>query len=313
MSTAVTRDLLRRALPFVVTAAILAYLFSTIDLAAAFATLTLDAAVVLVPSILLYGVVSLALEGASLSRLSGSAGRPADVVTCARIKAASYSIGMLNYALGVAALSVLLRRRVGLGLATAAGLVATISFADLAMLIVVTIIALSFASGEGPALQVGTVIGLGAAIALGLVVLRAPIRLGPLDRLRQLDLFRTVRAAPVRTLAELAILRVGFIFTFIGAGYGSMRAFDVVVPGGEFVVGMAVVALVGALPVAVAGLGTVQLATVELFEAYSDEPTLVACSLSMQAAMLVVRMSMGFVFAREFTHEAVEATRGDEP
>ena len=68
----------------------------------------------------------------------------------------------------------------------------------------------------------------------------------------------------------------------------------------------------GALPIAVAGLGTVQLATVQLFGAYADEATLIACSLSMQAAMVAVRMSMGLVFAREFTREAVEATRRSE-
>jgi hypothetical protein len=75
---------------------------------------------------------------------------------------------------------------------------------------------------------------------------------------------------------------------------------------------MSAVALVGALPIAVAGLGTVQLATVELFGAHADEATLIACSLSMQATMVAVRISMGLVFAREFTREAVEATRGVE-
>ena len=53
-------------------------------------------------------------------------------------------------------------------------------------------------------------------------------------------------------------------------------------------------------------------AGVELFGAYADEPTLIACTLSMQTAMLVVRMSMGLLFAREFTREAAEATRGVE-
>ena len=73
---------------------------------------------------------------------------------------------------------------------------------------------------------------------------------------------------------------------------------------------MGAIALVGAMPIAVAGLGTVQLATVELFGAYADEATLVACSRPMQAAMLAFRMAVGLLFAREYTREAVEATRG---
>jgi len=305
-------QILRNSLPFIVTAAILAYLFSTIDLAAAYATLTLEAAQILIPTILIYGFASLAIEGVALARLTGAAGRPANWLTCARIKAASYSVGMLNYALGVAALSVLFRRRVGLSLAASAGLVATVSFADLAMLIAVTVVSLAFASGQGPALQIGTVAGVGVGIGIGLFFLRTPISLGPLEPVRELDLFTTARQAPLGTLLEVAALRIGFVFTFIGAGYGSMLAFGVHVPLGELTVGMAAVALVGALPIAVAGLGTVQYATVELFSAYADEATLVACSLSMQTAMLIVRMSMGLVFAREFTREAVEATRGDD-
>lgn len=303
---------LRSALPFIVTAAILVYLFARVDLSAAFATLTFDAARVLIPAIIVYGLVSLAIEGLSLARLSDSAGCPTDVLTCARIKAASYTLGILNYALGVATLCVLFRRRVGLSLTAAAGLVATVSFADLTMLLAITLVSLGFATGDGPALQLGTVALVGAGIALGLVLLRAPRRLGPLERVRELELFKTVRSVPLRSLLELAVLRGVFVFTFIGAGYASLLSFDVSVPPGQLIVGMATVALVGALPIAVAGLGTVQLATVQLFGAYADEATLIACSLSMQAAMVAVRMSMGLVFAREFTREAVEATRRSE-
>jgi len=303
---------LRRTLPFVVTAAILAYLFTRIDLTAAYATLTFDSARVLIPAIIVYGLVSLLIEGLSLARLSAFAGCSTDVLTCARIKAASYSLGILNYALGVAVLCVLFRRRVGLSLPAAAGLVATVSFADLTMLLVITLVSLGFAAGDGPALQLGTVAAVSAGIALGLVFLRTPRRLGPLERVRELDLFKTVRTAPLTTLLELAILRGCFVFTFIAAGYASLVAFDVWVPPGDLIVGMATVALVGALPIAVAGLGTVQLATVQLFGAYADDATLVACSLSMQTAMVVVRLFMGLVFAREFTREAVEATRRSE-
>ena len=301
---------LRRVLPVVVTAAILAYLFTRIDLTAAFESLTFDAARILVPSIVAYGFASLAIEGLSLMRLTRAAGGHANVLTCSRIKAASYAVGMLNYALGVAALSVLFRRRVGLSLAAAAGLVATVSFADLAMLLSVAAISLAFSGGGGLALQLGTVSFAAGGIALGLLFLRAPWSLGPLERLRNLDLFRTVRRAPPRVLVELAALRVCFVFTFIGAGAASMVAFGVQIPASQLIVGMAAIALVGALPIAVAGLGTVQLVTVELFGAYADEATLVACTLSMQAAMVCVRMAMGLVFAREYTREAVEATRG---
>ena len=301
----------RRFLPFVVTAAILVYLLGNIDLSQALDALTLRAALILLPAILVWGALSLGVEGLSLARLSESAGRDTDVATCARIKAASYTLGALNYAVGVATLIFLFRRRVGLSLSAATGMVATVSFFDLGMLLSVAAISAAFASGKGPALQAGAVVLVIGGLLGGLVFLRAPVSLGPLERVRELELFRTARRAPLSLLAELAALRTLFVFLFIAAGAASLTAFDVSIPPGDLIVGLSVISVVGALPIAVAGLGTVQLATVELFAAYADKPTLVACSLSMQAAMIVVRVGTGLLFAREFTHEAAEATRGE--
>lgn len=307
-----SRASLQRALPFVVTGVALIYVFSGIDFRSVLNALTLESAQILVPATAVFCVVTLALEGLALARLTGSAGRTASALLCARIKAASYVAGMLNYALGIAALSLLFKRRVGISLTAAAGMVATVSAADGAMLLAVTTIAAAFHSGEGPALQFGAVALVAGGAAAGLVFLRVRRSLGPLERIRELDLFRTVRRAPLGLLAQLAALRLCFVFTFIAMGGAALAAFGVHPPLTALIVGMAGIALVGALPIAVAGLGTVQLAMLEFFGTYSDEANLVACSLSLQAAMLIMRMSVGAAFAREFTREAVDATRGGD-
>lgn len=307
-----SRATLQRVLPFVVTAASLLYVFSGIDVRSVLDALTLESARILLPATLIFCVVTLSLEGLSLSLLTGPAGASASPLLCARIKGASYIAGMLNYALGFAALTLLFRRRVGIGLTAAAGMVATVSVTDAATLASVTTIAAAFHSGQGPALGFGAIALVGGGAALGLLFLRFPRPLGRLERLRELDLFRTVRRAPLGLLARLAVLRLGFVLAFVAMGGAALAAFGVHPPPGTIMVGMAGIAMVGALPIAVAGLGTVQLATVEFFGGYSDEANLVACSLSMQAAMLVMRMSVGAAFAREFTHEAVDAARGEE-
>ena len=100
-----SRALLQRVLPFVVTAASLLYVFSGIDLRSVVDALTLESARILLPATLIFCVVTLSLEGLSLALLTAPAGAAASPLLCARIKAASYIAGMLNYALGFAALT----------------------------------------------------------------------------------------------------------------------------------------------------------------------------------------------------------------
>jgi uncharacterized membrane protein YbhN (UPF0104 family) len=168
------------------------------------------------------------------------------------------------------------------------------------------------ATGQPAALQFGLIGGIVGVLLAGLLFLRAPWSLGVLDRVRDLELFRTVRGAPWSLLGTLALLRLGFVSTFIAAGAGSFYAFGVHPPLAELVIGLSAVALVGALPIAIGGLGTVQAAVIYLFDDWGEPDTLVACSLAMQATMTLTRMTIGLVFAREFTREAVQASREGE-
>ena len=230
----------------------------------------------LAPVMLAYAFASLVVDGLSLQRLSHHAGRETTVGTCARIKAASYALAIVNYALGAAALVVLFRRRIGHSLQTALGIVATASLTDLAMLVAVMAASAALAGDGGPSLQRGVAAAVLVATFGGLAVLRAPFSLGPLERIRNLDVFRAIRSAPLRVLLELAVLRIGFVVLFIAMGIGSLWAFEIEVPLANAFLGMAVIALVGALPIAVAGLGTVQFAAVELFDGWADAGALVA-------------------------------------
>jgi len=303
------KSALRVVLPFAVTTAILAWLFRSIGVRDVFAQLSLEATAKLVPVIVVYAVLSLWIEGLSLTRLTSHAGRHAGIGLCARIKAASYALGMVNYALGMAGLTVLFRRRVGLPMQVAAGLVATVSVFDLGMMMAIALIGAVLATSQGAVLRLGLVSAVIAAVGAGLFVLRAPFALGPLDRIRDLELFHTARSAPWSLLAELAGLRAAFALVFIGTGLGSLLAFDIRIPLADGVVGLSAVAVVGAAPIAVSGLGTVQAAVVYLFGEWAERDVLLAASLAMQAAMIAVRAAMALLFAGEFTREAAEAAR----
>ncbi len=263
--------------------------------------------------LLAFGVGTLALESVSLRRVLPPAGGDMKLWTCARVKMASYPLALVNYGLGAAGLSMLLRQRAGIDLPRAAGAVLLISLFDLGILLVVTVVSSALLATQLPALQAGIIAGTVLLMAGGIVFLRAPVTLGPLERLRGLSLFQAVRTVPTRLLFELGVLRLLFVLSFVAVTGAALSAFDVCVPLGDLVVGVAGVALVSALPIAVAGIGPGQIAFVELFKHWSSAETLLACHLTMSLFIVLMRGGAGLALAGEFTREALQATREPSP
>ena len=114
-----------------------------------------------------------------------------------------------------------------------------------------------------------------------------------------------VRSVPLARLVRLLALRLLFSLCFIAVTGAAFLAFDLWPGFPLLAVGAMLVALVSALPIAVAGLGTGQAAFVEIFAGVADRETLLATSLVLSLTMIALRVAMGLVFAREFTREAI--------
>ena len=243
----------KRILPFAVSAIALGALFANVDLSAVVDSLSWKVAGTVFPAMLAYGVVTLALEAASIMRLLGPTAAGFRAGTAARIKCASYLLGIVNYALGVAALSLLLQRRAGIRLADSASVVLLISGLDTLVVLALAAAGLAASGSETPTLWV------------------------------------------VAVTVSALIAMVAVIFA----------AFHIFPDLSELVVGILVVAVVAALPIAVAGLGTGQVAFVEVFRDLASRETLLAISLLLSAGMIALRVGMGLLFAREFAREAL--------
>jgi hypothetical protein len=301
------RLLLRRALPVVVSAGALALLLARVDAAAVLRTLSLQVALVVIPAYAVYGGLTLALEALSILRLVEDRPPALSAWSAARAKSASYLLGTLHYALGIGALAILLRRLAGLPLGRAAGVVLAISAADLLVLLVLAAGAAGALGLELPAAQ-----ALAAALALaaaGLALLRAPVPLGPLEPLRGLAFLEALRSASPRALAELLALRALFACAFVALAGAAFAAFDLAPGLARLVGGMMMVACVGALPIAVAGLGTGQAAFLAAFHGVAEPEILLALSLVLSAGMIALRVGMGLLFAREYAREAAAEWR----
>jgi hypothetical protein len=173
--------------------------------------------------------------------------------------------------------------------------------------------AASAAETDAPTVRAGIVAIAGLGFFGGLVLLRAPASFGPLERIRSLAVFEALRSTPARRMAELAAMRVSFACCFIGIAGATFHAFGIAIQTSTLVVGMMILAVVGALPIAVAGLGTGQIAAVYVFQGVAEPETLIALSLVLSAGLITLRAGMGMLFAREFTREALQETRGESP
>ena len=301
---------LRRLAPIVVSVLALVWVLGRFDLAQVGAALRWKAVLVMLPALLVYGAVTLLLESASILRLIPNPPADFGAWTAARIKCASYLLVIVNYALGGAALSVLLRRRARLGLGEAAGVVLLIGATDLLVVLGLGFLAAASGDGNTPGVRVGAVAVAGIGWFGGILLLRLPASLGPLERLRSLAVFEALRTTPLPRLVELVGLRLVFAGCFIGVAGAAFLGFGIDVPTARLVLGMSILAVVGALPIAVAGLGTGQVAAVYVFAGVAPPETLIAVSLVLSAGLIALRAAMGAVFAREFLREALAPEGG---
>ena len=308
------RKTLQRVVPIAVSALTLAWVVSAFDMRQVAAALSWDVALVMVPALLAYGAITLLFEALSILRVVEHHPPGFGAWTAARIKSASYLLAIVNYALGGAALTVLLRRRAGIGLGEAASVVLLISATDLLMVLLLGALAAAAATeAGGPAVQASVAAIAGVGFFAGLALLRTPNSLGPLERIRSLGVFDALRNTPTRRLAELSAIRLLFALCFAGVAGVTFAAFGIPVPPSRLVLGMMTLAVIGALPIAVAGLGTGQIGAVAVFKGVAPDETLIAVSLVLSAGLILLRAGMGLLFAREFTREALQETRGEAP
>lgn len=301
----------RNTLPFVVSAALLVWIFDRIDLRLALGHLTADRVLRFVPAITLFTVVTIAIDAQCLHRLVG--GRPEDAAPlprriAARIRIACYPIGVLNHLLGAGGLALLVRRRTGSSLAIATGFVLLMALLDAGSVLAAIAFAGSLLQIESVGLQIGIVAALVTALVAGFLFLRTPLDLGPLEAVRALPLFNAARLVPLPLLTELAFLRLGMVACFASLVAGLFLAFDVPLSAVRLVFGVGVMLAVAALPLAVAGIGTGQVVFVTVFSGLAQDAELLAMSIVLTASIILTRSVLGLAFAAEFSREAPAST-----
>lgn len=297
------KALLRRILPWIVTAGILWVLFGRtgfgeVKSAAAAADLPFLFGVTLLCTLPMYG-----LDVLSLSRVFAWFNRVTPFLDLARVKAASYLITLVNYNVGSGAIAYWQKRRHGSPFLESLASILFINVVDVIVLVVLIAAAL-------PMLQppmnrvIGGAIGMAAAVLAGhFLYWRGGFNFFILGGLRRWPIFKSFRLAKAGHYLRLAAIRLPFDLIFILNFWLALRAFDVKIP---FLLALAyvpIILFVGVIPVTVAGLGTVQAVTLYLLRDYAPEATLLAFSLMMTVALTAVRVLLALPVFRGVSEE----------
>ena len=303
------RTALKRLLPLAVSAGVLVWLLHDVDRRAIAEALTPHVAKVMIPALIAFCAVTLWIEAVSIHRLVAEPPPNFGLWSAARIKCASYLPALVHYTLGVGGLAVLLRRRTGLSLAEALGLVLLITSIDLILALAAASGAAALVGTESHTVRTWLIVTVIAGFFAGLALVRSPASLGGFERVRALAIFDGLRRVSLKRLAELFTLRALFSACFVAGCASAFAAFEIFPPPARLVAGIMLVALVAALPIAVAGLGTSQVAFVYLFSDVAPEERLLAMSLVLSFGIIAMRAAMGICFARELTREALHDAR----
>jgi uncharacterized membrane protein YbhN (UPF0104 family) len=294
-------SILRRTLPWVVAAVVLAYLFRRVSFGESLAAarradlLSFGAAALL-------GVVTwFLLESTAFSYLFSRFNAPLTRGEARSLRALTYLLTPINWNLGTAAIVLHLRRSKGIAALSATS---SILFYELIDGIVLSALALGGARALPASPMTATVTrAAGGLLAVEVACLAAfMLPLPPwrwVLRMRSIGVFRTHSLATWADVAVLFAIRSVYFGGFVLYFWAGTHAFSVAVPLEHLAAVVPAILLVGSLPITPAGLGTQQAAMLYFFSPFGSEAQILAYGLVYPVALIVARVPLGLLYARD--------------
>jgi hypothetical protein len=126
--------------------------------------------------------------------------------------------------------------------------------------------------------------------------------------IRDWDLLRTFRIAPLRRYVQTVLLRAPLFFFSLCLHYLAAGSFGIHVPFTQMIAFLPIIFMIAALPITVAHLGTTQAAWIFFFSAYAPPERLLVFSLAAHATFTTTRALLGILFAPKAYTELIHPT-----
>ena len=292
----------RRVVPWLVAAGLLAYVFSTVPLGRVLSEIRRVGLVSVFVFSVLYFVYSYAADIFATWATFRWFCAPLSLRDVTIIRGATYLLAMVNYNLGQGGIIFMVGRQKGVGMAKATGTVLLTMGVMFVALLILAGVGSFLGDGSDTRLRIVrmiTALGLGAFLVyLGIVGLR------PAFLARQ-PLLAPLFDAGIGGTFRAFLVRFPHVAGHVMFQWILLRMFGVDIPFTAGATLLPVIFVIGWIPVTVQGLGTQQVAAMELLGPYAASGTLderhaqvVAFSLTVSAMFMVYSLITGLVCLR---------------
>jgi len=310
---------LKRALPWLLSVAIVCYLFWSVDLDAVIAAVAGAEVGTLVLIMVLSAPVILAADAVTLWLLFSRLMTRFPLGEVLAIKGVSYFFNAITYSAGTGGIAYLVHRRWGAGFLHALSALLWLNFIDLMTLMILVTAGLALAGDLLPdplRTQLPYVLAVGALISVGAIVYwRLGVNFLVLGRLRSWRIFRAFADATMADYGVMIASRAAFIGVYIVLTWLLLPTFQIEVPVLLLLIYLPIGTFVQIIPASVSGLGAVQVVLIALYAPHvaatiaDGEAQVLAFTTFMGPATTLVRIGLGYFFVRTVMRKVM----GDVP
>jgi len=304
---------LKRWLPWVLSAAIVAFLFLSTDLAAVGDALATADWGALVAWMTLVTAVAFLVDAGTIAALMRRFVTPLGYGEVIAIRGVSYFLNVLNYSLAAGGMAWIVSKKKGVPFLRAFAALMWLFFVDvIALGLLLTIGWLVGRDALGPFIDsVPIVIAVVWAIVLGaLVFWNARFDFFVLGFMRPWRIFDTFREARLVDYALMVALRIALVGVYVLTHWLLLPTFDVSIPFVELLMYTPLVTFVQVIPATVSGLGAAQGVMVALFAPYvvhASDPkaVIIAYSTVIGPLATLIRLVIGYAVMATIAREVV--------
>jgi uncharacterized membrane protein YbhN (UPF0104 family) len=302
---------IRRFAPWLVTAALFTYLFYQIPPRKVALAFTHVRPLLFASYAVIYFTLILLMDGYSLSRVLSKFCVPVSFKEILPARGVSYLLGLLNYNAGQASLAYFLKRTKNTSFFRALGSLLFVLVIDLYWVVLFAFFGSFFIDLHLKSFDVSDWVQKLALVFFAALLVhlafwrgwfsrlfKVNVRFRFVDWLRGKHLFQTFHQAKVSDYLKIALLRLPMHAVIISSLYIAVTAFQIHIPFLTILTTVPVILLIGVLPIAPGGLGTVQAATVEFLKDHVSGPVFAQHSATPQEILLA--MSLSWMFANYF-------------
>jgi hypothetical protein len=291
--------MIRRALPWAVGAAIIAYLVWRIEVDPLAGALSRAHLSIYLPALVLFVYLNFLVDTQNLHAILAHFNHGIRFSESMVIRGASYLLMIVDYTLGMGSIIYYLKRYRGIPVVRGTGLMFYLNYVTHVSLLILAIagcLLVGVASSPWPARIAPTCSAL-LAVAVALV---AALKLLPdfsfLKKVKQSDLMKVFIETPAPVFCLHTAFRCLFYGTFVIFFYAGVRSFNMDIPLVALLAYVPVILLVISVPISAFGLGTSQAAMLVLFSDYGSQAQILAFSLAYSASIVVLRGAIGALY-----------------